>query len=163
MIRTGQSNPRCGFCAVMAGAVVITMASWGVAAADDAPVSQAQAASPAAETCPKPILANPTWVLIPQVQQMDLIYPQRAKRLDQTDSVVVSCTVASNGALRNCRLVSDANPGFDFDKATLKVAPFYKTQPLSSNPAYAKLPVCARNAGPPTVMIKMDWTIEYGH
>jgi len=153
----------CGIAAAMVLHGGPATASTPAASGSLATAGPEASASPAAADCPKPVLENPVWVKIPQVQRMDLLFPQRAERFDQTDSVVVSCTVLFDGVLRNCRLVSDRNPGWEFDKATLKIAPFFVTQPLKSNPAYLRLPACSRAAGPPTTLIRMDWSLEYGH
>ena len=119
----------------------------------------------ASEACPPPgdanarivVITKPTWVKRPDGDDVTHAYPPFALKQQKSDATTVDRAVADDGQLANCRVLSDKKPGLGFDKAALQLAKLYRMEPLSSVADFASLPDCIRKAGPPHVVLPMDW------
>ena len=120
----------------------------------------AETGLPDPETCPPPFIAHPLWVRIPQVQDINLLYPPHARGLHKTDIVVMNCTVLGDGHLTDCRVVIDAEPGLGFDRATLSLAPFFQATPPSPSTEFAKAPSCEGRSGQARLALSFHWTLD---
>ncbi len=88
---------------------------------------------------------------------MKKAHPAHALREGKTDRVVMDCTIADDGTLRDCAVIEDKRPGFGFDKASLGLAKLFKMSPLDQQAAFTSLPECVRKLGAPHVVIPLDF------
>ena len=121
--------------------------------------STSQAGAPGPDSCPKAVITHPEWLKIPFARDISLLYPTYAMHFGKTDRVTMSCTLSKDGLLTHCSVVHDDNPGLCFDRATLTLAPYFKSAPPSAYPEVAKLPECAKTS-PVTVTITVKWGVD---
>jgi TonB family protein len=75
------------------------------------------------------VVTNPDWERQPGAQDVAHFYPERALRLERTGRVRLSCKVATDGSLQDCRVASETPEGLGFGEAALKLAPMFKMRP----------------------------------
>jgi protein TonB len=143
---------------------LMVLAFTAAAAISSPALAQSSAASDSA-ACPQPgaanaqtvIITKPKWVKTPDGDDVKDAYPPLALKQQRGDETMMDCSVADDGKLTDCRLLSDKKPGMGFDKAAIKLSKIFRMAPLASIPEYAALPDCIRKAGPPHVLIPMNW------
>ena len=90
-----------------------------------------QAAGGAAQRPPASNDDLPQWSKVPNAEEMVRAYPAAAAKANLAGSGIIECTVASDGALKDC-VVADENPtGQGFGQAAVSVAPMF-TLPTKS-------------------------------
>ncbi len=62
----------------------------------------------------------------PTADDMAEAYPARAQRSGLSGTAMVNCVIAPQGALDDCRVVSEDPPGWGFGEASLKVAKLFR-------------------------------------
>lgn len=74
-------------------------------------------------------MASPTWLRKPTGEEMANVYPERAQRMNQAGAVTLACSVAASGAVRDCRVATEAPADQGFGAAALKLARFFQMRP----------------------------------
>lgn len=81
-------------------------------------------------SAPAPVIAKPQWLQRPTGDEVNAVYPGRAALEGIGGRVVLTCEVQTDGALASCS-AQDQAPGYDFDKAALKLAAKFRMAPQS--------------------------------
>lgn len=80
------------------------------------------------------VLAKAKWTQLPGLADFDALYPAKAKAGGVMTGVgVVSCQVAVNGTLEECRLVSEDPPGLGFGEAAMKLVEGFRLNPWTDD------------------------------
>ncbi len=74
-------------------------------------------------------IVRPDWLSRPDARAMAQYYPERAQRLGKGGSATINCTVAANGTISSCSVVSETPDNYGFGAAALKLARFFKMKP----------------------------------
>ena len=94
-------------------AIVSTVTVAGVAAAEGPVV-------------PANLIAHPVWLKKPTGPDLANHYPDKALSAGLSGGAVVECTVTPKGRLQSCTLISETPEGYDFGKAVLKLAYYFR-------------------------------------
>jgi len=79
---------------------------------------------------PKPRkITRPDWLSQPDASAMSRYYPERAQRLGVSGSATINCTVAANGTISGCDVVSETPSNYGFGDAARKLSRFFKMRP----------------------------------
>jgi protein TonB len=79
---------------------------------------------------PKPKkITRPDWLSQPDAAAMSRYYPERAQRLGVSGSATINCTVAANGTISGCDVVSETPSNYGFGDAARKLSRFFKMRP----------------------------------
>lgn len=82
---------------------------------------------------PKPplshVIGNPSWLRKPTGAEMAGAYPEDAVRHGITGVATLSCSVAANGTVRDCRIASQTPPAAGFGAAAQKLARYFRMSP----------------------------------
>jgi len=78
---------------------------------------------------------RPDWLEKPTVEDMERAYPAHARRKAIDGKAVVSCQVADDGRLADCRVVSETPSGEGFGIAALAVSQRFRMSPPDAQPA----------------------------
>jgi protein TonB len=79
---------------------------------------------------PKPRkITRPEWLAKPDAEAMAKEYPDRAIRMGVTGSATINCTVAVNGTINSCDVVSETPANYGFGDAAKKLARYFKMRP----------------------------------
>jgi TonB family protein len=65
---------------------------------------------------------SPEWTGLPTAQDIARVYPEMAQRLALNGRAVLSCAVAPNATLEDCRVIEETPPGQGFGDAAMKLA-----------------------------------------
>lgn len=76
-----------------------------------------------------PDIRSPTWLKKPGAREFARFYPDSALRRDVAGFATLSCTVAANGAVRDCQVVGETPAEEGFGAAALKLAPYFRMSP----------------------------------
>jgi protein TonB len=74
-------------------------------------------------------ITRPSWLSQPDAAAMSHYYPERAQRMGVNGQATISCTVAANGTVSGCTIVSETPANFEFGKAAQSLARFFKMKP----------------------------------
>lgn len=74
-------------------------------------------------------ITRPDWLTQPDAAAMSKYYPERAQRLGVSGSATINCTVAANGTISSCDVVSETPSNYGFGDAARKLARFFKMRP----------------------------------
>ncbi len=74
-------------------------------------------------------ITRPDWLRQPDAAAMSRYYPERAQRMGVSGSATINCTVAANGTISGCTVVSETPPDYEFGKAAQNLARFFKMKP----------------------------------
>jgi protein TonB len=77
----------------------------------------------------EPRVIHPQWVRIPTAQELARYYPEAAMRRGVTGETTLSCLVGANGAVRDCRVLSETPAGYGFGEAAVKLSRFFRMSP----------------------------------
>lgn len=106
----------------------------------DAPTAPGPAVLPtvpaASTTPPAPtskVITRANWLRIPSGEEMARYYPERPQQRGVSGSATLSCTVAVNGAVRDCSVISETPANEGFGAAALKISRFFKMKPQMEN------------------------------
>ena len=76
-------------------------------------------------------VVRPDWRTKPSGDAIGRVYPDAAMRANEAGRVTMSCTVAIDGALKDCEVVSEDPVGFGFGKAALSLVPEMTMHPMT--------------------------------
>ncbi|HEX2559753.1 energy transducer TonB [Phenylobacterium sp.] len=85
--------------------------------------------APPAEPPAAKVVTAPNWLRRPGAKEFARYYPDRAARMGTSGLARMSCQVAANGQVRDCRVVSEDPEGEGFGKAALQLARFFQMSP----------------------------------
>jgi len=91
---------------------------------------------PAGPPTPPPqpkVITRANWLRIPSGEEVARYYPERAQQRGVSGSATLSCTVAVNGAVRDCSVASETPANEGFGAAALKISRFFKMKPQMEN------------------------------
>ena len=77
-----------------------------------------------------PLIDDPQWVERPSPAQINRLYPLAAASANQSGIAHVACVARWDGALEDCRLLSETPGGLDFGAATLAAARHHRLAPV---------------------------------
>ena len=77
-------------------------------------------------------LTRPDWVRRPTGDDVARVYPMGAQLRDLNGKAEMTCQVAADGRLHDCKVVSEAPAGFGFGEATLRLARYFQIRPGST-------------------------------
>lgn len=78
---------------------------------------------------PSPVIVPPDWVERPSSDQIAAVYPNAALEANLEGGAVIDCMVSREGALDDCRVLSEDPQGYGFGDAALKLAMIFKLSP----------------------------------
>ena len=78
-------------------------------------------------------ITRPTWLAKPDADAMARYYPERAIRMNQPGTATIRCTVAANGSIAGCEVLSETPAEFGFGDAAKKLARYFKMRPQTEN------------------------------
>lgn len=85
---------------------------------------------PAPPAPPRPkMITRADWLRTPSADEVSRYYPESAQRRGVSGSATLSCTVAINGAVRDCVIAAETPPEEGFGDAALKISRFFKMKP----------------------------------
>jgi protein TonB len=79
------------------------------------------------------VIGEPRWISKPTGDQLAGVYPQRALDIGIAGSATLSCTVAANGAVRNCAVMDESPANYGFGAAALKLSRYFRMSPQTEN------------------------------
>lgn len=79
------------------------------------------------------VVTRANWLRKPSADDMARYYPDGAARREIAGSATISCAVAVNGAVRNCRVVGETPAGEGFGDAALNLSRFFRMSPQMEN------------------------------
>lgn len=85
------------------------------------------------ETLGPPKIGNPSWVRVPGPKEFSRYYPEIAMSQGLSGSVNLRCTVAANGTVGNCAIVSETPAGKGFGKAAQKLSRYFQMNPQTQD------------------------------
>jgi protein TonB len=74
-------------------------------------------------------IGNPSWLRKPTGEEMAGAYPESAMRHNVTGVATLTCAVAANGGVRDCRVASETPPAAGFGAAAQKLARYFRMSP----------------------------------
>lgn len=98
-------------------------------------------------------VAYPIWTAVPSRSTLASLYPERAQRMLKTGFAQVSCTVASDGALGDCRVTDEFSTGFGFGAATIRAAQSIRVSTVDHD---------GNNTVGRSVLVPIDWKLHGG-
>src|SRR5579862_3450665 len=84
-------------------------------------------AQPAAPPSP-PIQAR-NWLRRPNADEMAASFPSRAEEAGVEGRATIRCDADKAGGMTNCVVTAEDPPGYDFGKAALSLAKYFKLSP----------------------------------
>lgn len=76
-------------------------------------------------------VVRPDWRKKPAGEAIGRVYPYAAQRANEAGRVTLSCTVAVDGTLKDCKVVSEDPAGFGFGRAALSLTPEMTMNPMT--------------------------------
>jgi TonB family protein len=93
----------------------------------------AAAVATSVSAAPKKVITQPDWARKPTRDEMEALYPQRAKDEHRSGSARLTCKVKADGALVNCKAHHENPKGYGFDAATLALSQVFLMKPKTIN------------------------------
>lgn len=82
---------------------------------------------------PAKVITRANWLRIPSSEEVARYYPESAQRRGVSGQATLNCTVAVNGAVRDCVVASETPADEGFGPAALKISRFFKMRPQMEN------------------------------
>jgi protein TonB len=79
------------------------------------------------------VIVRANWQRVPTADEMARYYPESAQRRGLSGQATLSCSVALNGAVRDCLIASESPADEGFGAAALKISRFFKMRPQTEN------------------------------
>jgi protein TonB len=92
-------------------------------------VTQTAVEPPPAEKAPPSLITQPDWLNRPGADEFSRYYPQAAETQNLSGAATLSCTVAANGQVGGCQVVSETPKGAGFGDAARKLSAFFRMKP----------------------------------
>ncbi|MDP3853785.1 TonB family protein [Phenylobacterium sp.] len=80
-----------------------------------------------------PVVLQPSWLTKPGAREFARFYPDAALRREVGGLAMLSCTVSAAGKLDACQVVSETPASEGFGRAALKLAPYFRMRPLTTD------------------------------
>ncbi|MDZ4370575.1 MAG: TonB family protein, partial [Phenylobacterium sp.] len=114
------------------GRISTVCAAWAILAAT---TSFAQAPGTSATAAPPPaaVVTNPDWLRRPTVEDVQKFYPALANALTLEGYALISCSVAADGRLPDCRALEEAPRGLGFGDAAVAMSRTFLMRPQTIN------------------------------
>jgi protein TonB len=80
-------------------------------------------------SAPDPVIGNPSWLRLPDADDLARHYPDQAVRLGVEGSATISCTVTARGSIGGCSVVSETPAGVGFGDAAVKLSRYFRMNP----------------------------------
>lgn len=96
-------------------------------------LAPAVTASPTPPQPPPKVIMRANWQRLPSADEMARYYPESAQRRGLSGQATLSCTVALNGAVRDCVIAAESPADEGFGLAALKISRFFKMKPQTEN------------------------------
>lgn len=93
------------------------------------PVQETQTEPTAQLPAPPSVIRNPSWLRKPTADQMDRVYPRRAREDGVGGSALLHCTVTVTGDLTGCSVKSESPAGVGFGDAAMKLSRYFRMNP----------------------------------
>jgi len=74
-------------------------------------------------------ITRPDWLTRPNADQVNRWYPERAIRMNMSGAATLRCTVAANGSVSACTVLSETPVDYGFGAAAQKLAQYFKMRP----------------------------------
>ncbi|CAN5373622.1 energy transducer TonB [soil metagenome] len=82
---------------------------------------------------PAPVIGRPNWLKKPGASEFSRFYPDSAMRRGISGSATLNCTVAANGTIRVCAVLSETPSEEGFGAAALKLSRYFKMSPQTED------------------------------
>lgn len=92
-----------------------------------------QTIAPPTPPPPTPRITRPSWLSKPDADAMARYYPERAMRMNMAGTATIRCTVAANGSISSCEVLSETPSDYGFGDAARKLARYFKMRPQLEN------------------------------
>lgn len=79
------------------------------------------------------VITGPDWLRRPTRDDLMRYYPDAALKAKRSGEAVMSCTVAADGSLQDCKIYSETPPGLGFGDAALRLARYFRMRPTTSD------------------------------
>lgn len=83
------------------------------------------------------LITSPTWARRPSGSDLARFYPDRAAERGVQGATVTECTIASDGSLRSCSILSEEPGGIGFGRASLQVMSRFRHASYTADGAVA--------------------------
>jgi protein TonB len=93
------------------------------------PVELAANTQTAAPSPAPHVIGDPSWLRKPTGEEMAGVYPDAAMRRNLSGAATLTCVVAANGAVHDCRIASETPPDAGFGKAAARLARYFRMNP----------------------------------
>lgn len=80
-----------------------------------------------------PVIGKPSWVRVPGPREFTKFYPAGAMEEALGGKVMLRCTVAANGTVGGCVVLSETPAGKGFGRAAQKLARFFQMNPQTQD------------------------------
>jgi TonB family protein len=91
------------------------------------------------------------WLSLPNGKQMGAHYPERARYWNVNGLVRLRCRVNADGTLSDCSVPFEAPRGYDFARAALEIAPYFRMKPTTPD---------GRSVAGGVVVIPIQWRLR---
>jgi protein TonB len=96
---------------------------------DPGPIKLADSTPPPEPVAKAHVIGSPSWLRKPTGEEMAGVYPDRESRMGVTGSATLTCTVAANGTVHDCKVTAETPPDHDFGNAAAKLARYFRMNP----------------------------------
>ncbi|EJL35705.1 TonB family protein [Caulobacter sp. AP07] len=79
------------------------------------------------------VIRSPNWLKKPGASEFSRFYPESAMRREVSGQATLACTVAANGALRDCVVAGETPAEEGFGNAAVKLSKYFRMSPQTEN------------------------------
>jgi protein TonB len=91
------------------------------------------AGDPPVEPTVAKVIRSPNWLKKPGASEFSRFYPESAMRREVSGQATLACTVAANGALRDCVVAGETPAEEGFGNAAIKLSKYFRMSPQTEN------------------------------
>ncbi|KRA63877.1 energy transducer TonB [Caulobacter sp. Root655] len=91
------------------------------------------AGDPPVEPTVAKVIRSPNWLKKPGASEFSRFYPESAMRREVSGQATLACTVAANGALRDCVVAGETPAEEGFGNAAVKLSKYFRMSPQTEN------------------------------
>lgn len=96
-----------------------------------APLAVALALACAFSARAQSVVTNPDWLRKPTTNEMMAVFPAAAMKQGRSGKALISCTVSTEGLLRDCKVVSESPAGAGFGAAAVVLSSSFLMKPAT--------------------------------